>query len=450
MRDLGVLVAVVLPALDLGLLAHHLHEEDHRDGHAGGDGSDQVEHNGEDEREEQRRHGTLRCGAAQVREVAPAAHVVGHLQQDGGDGGHGDERGIGHEENENQKQHDGVHHAGDGRAATALDVGGRAGDGARGGDAAEQDRADVAHTLGHELHIAAMVGRDHGVGHDARKQGLNGCQDGDGDAVGQLVAEKLEAELGRLELRETGLDGVEVADGVHVHAEERHHDGSDDDGDKRAGDLVVDARPQDENGQAHKAHEQGLPVKGGDVGGHGGELVGGVDGDRAGRVGKAQEILDLADDDGDGDAGGEAGGDGVGHEADERTEFEQAHQDENHAGNKRGGHKALEAVGGHNTCNDSCKRGRGTRNLHARATKHGNEEASDDGRVDAALRAHARGDGKRDGERQRHDRHDDARDDVLRDLAAQFLLAGMLDDAEQNRFNFVALHGPGFFSNGYK
>ena len=385
-----------------------------------------------------------------MREVAPAAHVVGHLQQDGRDGGHRDQCGVGHEEDEHKQQHEGVHHAGDGRAAATLDVGGGAGDGARSRNAAEQDRTDVAHALRNELHVAAVVGRDHGVGHDARKQRLDSGQDGDGDAVGKLVAEELEAELGHLELGKPRLDGVEVADGVHVHAEERHHDGTDDDGNERAGNLVVDARPENEDGQAHEAHEQSLPIEGGDVGDHSGELVGSVDRNRAGRIGEAQEVLDLADDDGDGDAGCKARGDGVRHEADEGAELEQAHQDEDHAGDKRGGHEALEAVGGDDTCDDGGKRSGGARNLHARTAKHGDEEAGDDGRVDAALGAHARGDGKRDGKRQRHDRHNDARDDVLRDLAAQFLLAGMLDDAEQNRFNLVALHGPDFFSNGYK
>ena len=50
-RDLGILVAVVFPAANLGLLAHHLHEQDDRDQHAHGNRHHQVEHDGQREGE---------------------------------------------------------------------------------------------------------------------------------------------------------------------------------------------------------------------------------------------------------------------------------------------------------------------------------------------------------------------------------------------------------------
>ena len=101
-------------------------------------------------------------------EVAPTRHVVGYLQQDSGDGGHGDERSVGHQEHQHQQQHRGVHHAGDGRAASAFHVGGGTRDGARGGDAAEPHRAHVADALRHQLHVAAVMAGNHGVGDHAR------------------------------------------------------------------------------------------------------------------------------------------------------------------------------------------------------------------------------------------------------------------------------------------
>ncbi len=54
-----------------------------------------------------------------------------------------------------------MHHAGDGRSAAGLHVGGGARDGAGGGDAAEQHRGDVADALGHQLHVGAVVPADH-------------------------------------------------------------------------------------------------------------------------------------------------------------------------------------------------------------------------------------------------------------------------------------------------
>ena len=149
MRDLGVGVAVVFPAFDFGFLGNHLHEQHHGDEHTDCNGRHQVEHDGEREREQKRGNRALRCRVAQVREVAPAAHVVGDLKQDCRDGGHGDKRCVRHEEHEHSEQNQRVRHACDRRAPAALHIGGRAGDGARRGNTAEKHRAQVANALGH-------------------------------------------------------------------------------------------------------------------------------------------------------------------------------------------------------------------------------------------------------------------------------------------------------------
>ena len=136
-RDLGILVAVVFPAANLGLLAHHLHEQDDRDQHAHGNRHHQVEHDGQREGEQQRGHRSSGGRLAQVCEIAPSRHVVGDVQQDGRDGRHGDEGCIGHEEHEDDQQHERMGHAGDGRSASVLHVRGGARDGAGCGDSAE-------------------------------------------------------------------------------------------------------------------------------------------------------------------------------------------------------------------------------------------------------------------------------------------------------------------------
>ena len=136
-----------------------------------------------------------------------------------------------------------MRHAGDGRAPAVFHVGGGTRNGAGGGNAPEQGRCDIACALGHELHVAAVVGADHRIRHDAGEQGLDCRQDGNGDAVGQLFAEQIYAEHGDVEFRDAGVDGVEVADGVDVHVEAVDQDDSCHKGDKRAGDALVDARP---------------------------------------------------------------------------------------------------------------------------------------------------------------------------------------------------------------
>ena len=335
MGDLGVGVAVIFPALDFGFLGDHLHEQHHGDEHADSNGCHQVKHNSEGEREQKCGHRALRCRVAQVREIAPAAHVVGDLQQDCRDGGHGDERRVRHEEHEHCEQDQCVHHAGNRCAPAAFHVGGRARDGARRGNPAEEHRAQVAHALGHKLHVAAVMRADHGVGDDAREQRFDSGEDGDGDAVGQLVAQQVERELRHMQLGQAGVDGVKITDGAHVHAEQRHHDHAYDDGDKRAGHLGsqrTQSRPQKQHREAHCAHDERLPIEGSEVCCEGRYFVGRFDRHCARGIRKPEEVFQLADHDGRRNSRREAGGDGVGHESDNGSQLEQAHDHEQNAG----------------------------------------------------------------------------------------------------------------------
>ena len=274
------------------------------------------------------------------------------------------------------------------------------------------------------------MARDHGVGNHARQQRLDGRKDGDGDAVGKLVAEQVQAELGKLQRGQARLDGVQVADGVDLQAKRGHHGGAHDNGHQRTGDALGHLRPHHQNGKAHHAHQHSLPVHRGDVSRQSAQLIGGVDGGGAGGVRQPQQVLDLPDHDGHRNTRCEAGGDRVGNEADKRAELEQAHEHEHHPGNDGGSYQALHAVGGHDARDDGGEGGGGTGDLHAAAAQERDQEARDDSGVKALLRAYARCDGQRDGKRQRHHGHHHARDDVLWDLAAQLLFAGVLDDAE--------------------
>ena len=131
-----------------------------------------------------------------------------------------------------------------------VNVGGGSRNGSCGGYAAKQDRADIAHALRNKFHVAAVMRADHAVGNDAGKQRFDGCQHGDGKAVGKLFAEELGAELGNVQLGKGATDGVEIANGVYIHAQQVHHADAYEYGNERAGDLPVEFRPQEQHHQA--------------------------------------------------------------------------------------------------------------------------------------------------------------------------------------------------------
>lgn len=206
---------------------------------------------------------------------------------------------------------------------------------------------------------------------------------------------------------------VEVADGARLHPEAAHHGDARGERHERSGDALAHLGPEEQDGEAHRANGDGLPIRRADALGDGVQLVHGLDGRCAGGVGEAEEVFQLSDDEGDRDTRSEAGGDGVGHESDDRTQLEQAHQNEQNAGDDGGRDQTVDAVGGHDARHDGGEGGGGPRDLHAAAAEEGDEEPGDDGRVETLLGAHARGDGERDGEGERNHGHHDAREDVL-------------------------------------
>ena len=289
-----------------------------------------------------------------------------------------------------------------------------------------------------------MVRANHRVGDDAREQRLDGGQDGDGDAVGKLFAQQIDRELRHVQLGQAGVDGVQIADGAHVHAEQGYHDHAHDDGDKRAGHLGsqrAQSRPQKQHRQAYRTYHERLPIEGAEVRGECRYFVERFDCRRPCGVCEPEEVFQLADYDGHRDARRETGGDGVGHEADDGAQLEQAHEHKQHAGDQRRRHQPVDAVGRDDAGHDGCEGGGGAGDLHARAAEEGDQESCDNCGVEPLLGTDARCDCQRDGERQRHDGDYDARHDVAGKLLFELFFGGMLDDAEQDRFDFVALQG---------
>ena len=135
--------------------------------------------------------------------------MLGDVQQNGGDGGHGNRRRIGHEEREHGDEHERVHHApAMGVRPPAFTLAAVRAMAPVAGIPPKSTEDDVADALGHQFPYSREVTADHGVGHHAGQQRLDGGQNGDGDAVGKLVAEQLPAEVGHMEGGQGAVDDV--------------------------------------------------------------------------------------------------------------------------------------------------------------------------------------------------------------------------------------------------
>lgn len=153
---------------DFGRLHDALDEQGAGDDEAHLDGDGQVEDDGQQEGDQQYGDVALRV-AEQSAEGAPTAHVVTDDDQHGGQRGHGDVLGVGHQQQEDEQQDDGVDEARNGGAPAVVDVRHRAGYGSRGGYAAEDGGDHVGHALGDEFHVRVVAVRDGAVGHGGRE-----------------------------------------------------------------------------------------------------------------------------------------------------------------------------------------------------------------------------------------------------------------------------------------
>ena len=82
----------------------------------------------------------------------------------------------------------------------------------------------------------------------------------------------------------------------------------------------------------------------------------------------------LGGEDGEGDTAGEAHHDGVGNEADDGAQFENAHQQENDARHDSGDGQSFDAVLLDDAVHDDDERAGGTSDLHAAATQGQSEK----------------------------------------------------------------------------
>ena len=366
-------------------------------------------------------------------EGAPLAHVIGDHEEDRGDRGHGDQCGIGHEDHQHQNENNGVYDPGNGRAAAVFDIGGGAGYGAGRGDPAEECGTDIAAALGDQFHIGTVMRVDHAVCNHAGEQGFDSGQDCDGETVRRGVSDRLQAELRHMEGRKLIAYLKLVSYSVYGQVCEFNNEDPGDNGDERAGDLVADLRPDDQDRKAYGADQQRPGVERRDIGGDGPDLVHAFDGYGTGRVAESEEVLDLADQDGQCDAGSETGRDSVRNEFDQPAETEQTHQDQYRSGNDGGQHQAIHTAFGNDPCHYGRKCRRRPGDLDAASAQERNDKACNDGRIKALFRTYAGGKRQSDGERQCNDGYDDAADRI----GGELLAAVMLHGAEEHRFDLI-------------
>ena len=239
----------------------------------------------------------------------------------------------------------------------------------------------------------------------------------------------------QMQRRQLAADRVQIPDGIDGQVREFNDQGPNQDRDERSGDLRGHFRPQDEDREAEYTDAQRPGIERPEIFRYRFDLFHGLDRHGAGRIRQTEEILQLADEDRDRDARGESDGDGAGDEADQFAEAQNAHDDQQDAGHDSRHHKALQAGIGDDARDDGRERCGRSRDLDFAAAERGDQEAGDDGGVQALFRADAGRQRQRDGERQRDDRYDDARDDVRRQI-----LGGIVFQARPEH-GFDGFHG---------
>ena len=263
---------------------------------------------------------------------------------------------------------------GHGGFTAGADVGGGAGNGARGGNAAKECRSNVAHALADELSVRMVAGAGHTVCHAGAQQGFNGSQQcnhkGGLHQLRQLCPVNLRQRRHGKPLRELTEAG---ADGFHRQVEHLAHQGAHQHAHQHEGGSGAQALGDQNhsNGQQGKAQSPvvhsvevrciALPL-GYELCRHGGVNL------------QAQQVLHLRAEDGDGNTAGEARGYGVRNEFDQRAHAAHAENNEEDARHQGAQNQPRKAETTHHAGNQHHKGTCGAANLVFTATQQGDEE----------------------------------------------------------------------------
>ena len=131
----------------------------------------------------------------------------------------------------------------------------------------------------------------------------------------------------------------------------------------------------------------------------------------------AEKIAELRAGDGDGDSVGEADDDRARDEFHGGAQSGGAEDHQKHAGHQRAHVEAVDAVLRDDAVHHDDEGAGGAADLSLRAAQRGDQEARDDGAVEAGLRRHSGGDGEGHGQRQGYESYGDAGDEVAQEGA---------------------------------
>ena len=159
-------------SVDARQLAHAAHEQQGSQHDPGIYGYGQIEDHRQREGQDHHRPVGLRP-LENMPHRPQIAHVIGDHDQHGGEGRQRDVFGQRQKPHDHHDEEQGVHDGGDGRMRTGAHVGRRAGNGARGGETAEEHRGHVADTLRNQLHIRIVPVARHAVRHHTGQQRLD-------------------------------------------------------------------------------------------------------------------------------------------------------------------------------------------------------------------------------------------------------------------------------------
>ncbi|MCY1511240.1 hypothetical protein D9M68_456480 [compost metagenome] len=439
----------------VGEVAHALDEQAGGQQQADPHRQHHVEQHCQHQAGEQDHHIVARCDAQGVRHMPGLAHVPGHHQQQCRQGRHrqvAEQRG---EQQHGQQHHAGVNDGGDGRTGAGAYVGGTAGNGCGGGDAAEQRSDQVAQALPEQFGIGIVPGASHAVGHYSAEQRLDGAEHGDGEGRCQQLAEQLERQAQGLPIRPRQLPGPGEG------GQEGRDAGMAD-----AVDHIAEALAQGRHGQAQHLQQQAEQCTEGQrhqvprnlgyktwpdhqhrEGGNGHHGISQVRGRqclgqqvqlvhvilRSLGQRQAEQILDLQRGDDDTDTGGEAERHRIGDELDQPPQPRESHGDEDQPGHHRADQQAAEAEllgDGQQDHHEGC---RGAGDVEARAAGEGDQRCRQQYRVEAVLRGYADGDGQRHGQGDGNDAYGNAGGQVAAQVRQAVALAQGLAHGGENR-----------------
>ena len=249
-----------------GNITHALNEEHCGQKHAHFDCHRKVDNHGQEEGHEHHSNIALR-GLEHLDKAAVAAHVECHLEKHGGKRCHRDHFGILTEHEHDEQEHNRMHEARNRAHGTVTDIGCRTGNRTRSRDTAKHRGKHVGNALTEKFGIGTVLGRGHTVGHHGRQKGFNGTENGNGQSRLEHLLHHFEANVWQVRYRETTRNVVFHANGHHavacnrvVPAQDLHHNSRHDNGNQGTRNFRRNLRPQNANGQSHKANNHGINI----------------------------------------------------------------------------------------------------------------------------------------------------------------------------------------------